>query len=511
VAYQMIDGRRTDVPCGYRLNGALSYGFWLGKSYDPTRELIIDPLMPYSTLLGGNAYDVGNAIAVDTAGCAYITGKTESANFPVTPGAFQTTINGDTTTFVTKFNAAGSQLLYSTYLGGSNYIGEEGNSIAIDTAGHAYVIGTTAATDFPVTPGAFQTTMQGNNTAYVTKLSPDGASLVYSTYLGGSSIDYGMSIRVDTSGFAYVGGYTLSSNFPTTPGAFQPSLNGLENGFLSKFSADGTALIYSTYLGGSSITEIQGIAINAAGNVYATGYTYSPNFPVTPGAFQTTPKGNSDGFVTKFSPDGSSLLYSTYMGGSGSDQGTAICVDDLGFAYVTGTTGSVDFPVTPGAAQGTYGGGNIDAFVFKLLADGSALVYSTYLGGNAQDNGDAIALASGSRACIAGYTASSNFPTTPWVRPTTMQGTGSAYLTIVSEDGSSFIVSNYIGGNNNDVGNGIATAADGSVYITGTASSSNFPVTPGAFQTTNHGDYDAFVYRTGFAIYAKASMVISRQ
>ncbi|HMM06653.1 MAG TPA: SBBP repeat-containing protein [Clostridiales bacterium] len=510
VAYQMIDGRRVDVPCGYRIDGALSYGFWIDEGYDPSRELIIDPLLPYASLLGGNAYDNAVSVAVDAESCAYITGYTSSADFPTTLGVFQTTLHGSRSTFVTKFSADGSSLLYSTYLGGSNNIGEIGNSIAIDTAGHAYVVGTTSATDFPVTPGAFQTTMRGDPSAYVTKISPDGASLVYSTYLGGSSINRGRSIRVDTNGSAYVGGHTISSDFPTTPGAFQQSPPGSTSGFVSKISADGTALIYSTYLGGSSLTEVQGIAIDAAGSVYATGDTYATDFPVTPGAFQTTLKGTSDVFVTKFSPDGSSLVYSTYVGGSNSVQGSALCIDEQGNAYVTGTVRSTDFPVTPGAAQSAYGGGTTDAFVFKLSADGSALVYSTYLGGGSQDNGTEIALASGNRACVAGYTSSSNFPTTPWVRPTTQLGSYSAFLTVVSEDGSSFIVSNYIGGNNTTSANGIVIGADGSVYITGNTDSTNFPVTPGAFQTTNHGDFDAFVYRTKFVKYAKSSVVIKK-
>jgi len=510
VAYQMIDGRRVDIPCGYRIDGALSYGFWLGDGYDPARELIIDPLLPYATLLGGNDYDNGAAIAADAEGCAYITGATLSTDFPITPGAFQTTLPGSNSAFVTKFSADGSRLLYSTYLGGSSEY-TDGRLIAIDSAGHAYITGTTSSTDFPVTPGAFQTSNKGSFSAYATKLSPDGASLVYSTYLGGSGYDTGQSIRVDADGFAYVGGFTQSSDFPTTPGAFQQSSTGSgTQGFLLKLSADGTALSYSTYLGGSADTVIQGIAIDAAGRVYVTGYTSSADFPVTPGAFQTTMKGGYDVFVTKFSPDGSSLVYSTFAGGSEADYSRGICTDEQGNAYVTGSTTSADFPVTSGAAQSAFGGGNGDAFVFKLSAAGSAMVYSTYLGGDAQDAGYAITLASGNRACVTGLTWSSNFPTTPWVTPTALQGTTAAFLTIVSEDGTSFIVSNYIGGDNASSASGIATGADGRVYITGTTSSSNFPVTPGAFQTTRHGYADAFVYRTRFAMYAKASVVITK-
>ncbi|HMM06652.1 MAG TPA: SBBP repeat-containing protein [Clostridiales bacterium] len=515
VAYQMIDGRRVNVPCGYRIDGALSYGFWLDEGYDPARELIIDPLLPYATLLGGSEVDIGRAIAVDAEGCAYITGSTLSPNFPITPGAFQADLHGSISGFVTKFSADGSQLLYSTYLGGSDDGGEGGNAIAIDSAGHAYVAGATSSTDFPVTPGAFQTSNKGAQDCFVTKLSPDGASLVYSTYLGGNASDFAYSIRVDADGFAYVGGDT-GGDFPTTPGAFQPAYSGGRNGFISKLSADGTALIYSTYLGGSgnnSDTYIYGIAIDTAGSVYATGTTFSPDFPVTPGAFQTTLKGYPNAFVTKFSPDGSSLVYSTFVGGSDSDQAYAICADEQGNAYVSGTTSSADFPVTPSAPQSAYGGGYKDAFVLKLSVDGSALVYSTYLGGNDQDWGSGIALASGNRACVTGYTYSSNFPTTPWVRPSALQDPTAVFLTIVSEDGTSFMVSNYIGGFIVDFAYynvGIAIGTDGSIYIAGSTASSNFPVTPGAFQTTRSGVTDAFVYRTKFALYAKASVILTK-
>ncbi|MFT9057178.1 MAG: SBBP repeat-containing protein [Ethanoligenens sp.] len=510
VAYQMIDGRRTDVPCGYRLDGALSYGFWLSESYDPARELIIDPLLPYSTLLGGSSMDSANSIEVDAAGCAYITGSTSSANFPVTPGAFQTSLPNSTSAYVTKFSADGSQLVYSTYLGGASNE-SDGYSIAIDDAGHAYVTGTTRASNFPVTPGAFQTSLGGGYDVFVTKLSPDGASLVYSTYLGGSGDDFGYSIRVDANGFAYVGGDTRSLNFPITPGAFQLSSIGYD-GFISKLSADGSALNYSTYLGGSSQSTIFALAIDAAGSAYVTGLTNATDFPVTPGAYQTTFKGSFDVFITKLSVNGSSLIYSTYVGGSGPERGLGICVDGLGNAYITGWTWSTDFPVSPGAAQSTFGGAQ-DGFVFKLSADGSAMVYSTYLGGSNQDVGNAIVLASGNYACVTGQTYSSNFPTTPWVKPSTMPGssTSSSFLTIVSKDGTSFAASSFIGGDNSSIGRGIATGADGNVYIAGSTSSSDFPVTPGAFQTTNHGDYDAFVYRTRFAMYAKSSLVISRQ
>lgn len=512
VAYQMIDGQRVEVPCGYRLDGALSYGFWLGENYDSARELIIDPLLPYTTLLGGSGVDKGNAIAVDAEGCAYVTGETRSTDFPTTPGAFQTTLLDVSAIFITKFSADGNQLLYSTYLGGTSHYEQSGNAIAIDSTGHAYVTGKTSAQDFPVTPGAFQSSPGDNayGDSYVTKLSPDGTSLVYSTYLSGNVLDVGTSIHVDAGGYSYVGGFTGSYNFPTTPGAYQTSLIGSSNAFLTKFSVDGTTLIYSTFLGNGSATNLWSLAVDAAGYAYVAGDTTSATFPVTPGAFQTTLNGTRNTFVTKFLPDGSGLVYSTFVGGSQDDYSHCICIDGQGNAYVTGNTHSTDFPVTPGVVQSAYGGGFSDAFLYKLSADASALVYSTYLGGNNLDNGNGIALASGNRACVTGDTSSPNFPTTPWVKPSTLTGSQSIFLTIISEDGASYVASSYIGGNNVSSGKGIAIGVDDNIYIAGTTNSSNFPVTPGAFQPTNQGGNDAFVYRTGFVKYAKASVVLMK-
>jgi len=395
----------------------------------------------YSTYLGGSATEGGAiGIAVDSLGNAYVTGGTTSADFPTTAGAFQAALRGGSDAFVAKLNATGSALLYSTYLGGS---GAEGGffRIALDTVGNAYVAGHTDSADFPTTPGAFQTTFAGNVAAYVTKLDPAGSALVYSTYLGGSSIPIGgsffkqsISIAVDGAGNAHVAGTTTSNTFPTTPGAFQPAFGGsLADAYVTKLDATGSALLYSTYLGGGGFEAAWGIALDGAGSAYVTGFTTSADFPTTATPFDSTLAGGSDAFVTKLNAIGSALLYSTYLGGSGDDQGSGIAVDTAGNAFVTGSTNSLDFPLTTGAFQTTFGGGVTDTFVTKLNASGSALLYSTYLGGTSNDDGVGIALDAAGNAYVTGQTGSSNFPTTTGAFQTTYGGVTDAYVVKLSE------------------------------------------------------------------------------
>src|SRR5712691_3292520 len=384
VIYQEVGGVRTEIAGGYVLTGARQVGFQVA-AYDRRRPLVIDPVLVYSTYLGGSDGDQADAIAVDAAGNAYVTGFTDSTNFPTTPGAFQTTFGGGADAFVTKLNPAGNGLVYSTYLGGS--FTDRGLGIAVDAAGNAYVTGFTDSTNFPTTPGAFQTTFGGGfSDAFVTKLNPTGTGLVYSTYLGGSTTDLGRGIAVDAAGNAYVTGATDSTNFPTTSGAFQTTFGGGFDAFVTKLNPGGTGLVYSTYVGGSSSDVAIGIAVDGSGSVYVTGTTFSTNFPTTTAAFQTTRVGFNDGFVTKLNPTGTGLVYSTLLGGSNdtgsADQPSGIAVDGSGNAYVTGSTGSTDFPTTPGAFQTASGGGGGDAFVTKLNPTGAALVYSTYLGGS---------------------------------------------------------------------------------------------------------------------------------
>jgi beta-propeller repeat-containing protein len=365
-------------------------------AYDSTKPLIIDPVLVYSTYLGGSGSDTGGGIAVDAAGNVYVTGFTTSPDFPTT---LPPSSSSPSDVFVAKLNPTGSALLSFVYLGGSGSDG--GSSIAMDAAGNAYVTGTTESLDFPITPGAFLQTcrIDYNNLcrdAFVAKLSPQGSTLVYSTYLGGSHFDYGYSIAIDTSGNAYVTGTTDSVDFPTTLGVFKPtcppnSLGLCMDAFIVKLNSTGTTLLYSTYLGGSNYEEGTGIAIDAAGNAYVTGTTTSLDFPTTIGAFQsacsTDALGNcADAFVTKLNPAASTLVYSTFLGGRNFEAGTDIAVDSVANVYVTGNTRSMNFPTTTGVLQLTCQPDKLgfcsDAFISKLNPAGSALVYSSFLGSN---------------------------------------------------------------------------------------------------------------------------------
>jgi hypothetical protein len=491
-----IGGRFVERPGGW--------GIAVG-SYDPTQLLVIDPLV-YSTYIGGSSDEVGSAIAVDGSGNAYVTGWTSSTDYDVTPGAFQTTNGGGRDVFVTKLNAAGTALVYSTYIGGSGY--DLGYAIAVDGSGNAYVTGDTWSLNYPVTPGAFQTTKSTTSSleadVFVTKLNATGTALVYSTYIGGSDDDRGSAIAVDGSGNAYVTGLTYSPNYDVTPGAFQTTkstTSSLEaDVFVTKLNATGTALVYSTYIGGSDDDRGYAIAVDGSGNAYVTGLTYSPNYDVTPGAFQTTKSTtdpvDSDVFVTKLNATGTALVYSTYIGGSYRDVGNDIAVDGSGNAYVTGVTYSTDYDVTPGAFQttkSTTSSFEADVFVTKLNAAGTALVYSTYIGGGFDDYGFGIAVDGSGNAYVTGLTYSPNYDVTPGAFQTTNGGDADVFVTKLNATGTALVYSTYIGGNSFERGNGIAVDGSGNAYVTGWTFSTDYDVTSGAFQT-RHGDgADVFV------------------
>jgi hypothetical protein len=500
VVYQEVAGVKQDVTGRYVMKGKRQVGFRV-DAYDPSRPLIIDPVLVYSTFLGGSDLEAGFGIAVDDAGSAYVTGQTSSTDYPTTSGAAQTTYAGSSDAFVTKLDATGSGLVYSTYLGGSG--GEVGFGIAVDGAGSAYVSGLTGSTDFPTTAGVVQTTPAGNESAFVSKLNATGSGLVYSTYLGGSDNDFfdsgGRAIAVDGAGSVYVTGQTRSTEFPTTAGAAQMTHAGRTDAFVTKLNAAGSGLVYSTYLGGSGFEFVWGIAVDGAGSAYVTGSTASIDFPTTAGAVQTTNAGFVDAFVTKLDATGSGLVYSSYLGGSDSDLdfGGGIAVDGAGSAYVTGRTGSSDFPTTAGAAQPTYAG-SIDAFVTKLDATGSGLVYSTYLGGTAADRASGIAVDGVGSAYVTGATASTDFPTTSGAAQTTFAGQFDAFVTKLDATGSGLVYSTYVGGNSSDPGTSIAVDGAGSAYVTGITLSTDFPTTSGAAQTTFAGMTDAFVAKIEF-------------
>mgnify|MGYP002398706417 CR=1 FL=1 len=367
VSCQIIDGRRIMVDSRFVIHhegpGHCVYGFEIGPGYDPAHPLVIDPILLYSTYLGGIDTDIGLHIAVDGANQAYVAGSTSSPDFPTTPGAFDQTFSGDRDVFVSKLNAAGTALVYSTFIGGSDF--DEATNIVADDAGQAYITGTTESDDYPVTPGAYQTALAGSEDAFAARFNTTGTALEFSTYLGGSDSQTGESVAIDAQENVYVTGTTSSADFPVSPGAFQTVLNGPEDAFVTKLNPTGTALVYSTYLGGADFDSGTDIVVDPAGNAYVTGSTQSTDFPVTAGAFQPTFGGDRDAFVAVINTEGNALVYSTYLGGTGDDQGRGIAIDSEFGIYVTGSTESIDFPVTPGAFQ-TALQGNENAFVTKF-------------------------------------------------------------------------------------------------------------------------------------------------
>ena len=502
VVYQLVDGARHEVAGNYVLRNRRTVGFEIA-AYDHTAPLVIDPVLVYSTFLGGTGQDSGLGIVVDSAGSAYVTGEAGSANFPIQNsnqafGAFQDV-------YISKFNPAGTALVYSTFLGGTAGF-EHGYAIAVDGAGNAYVGGSTIAPDFPTTANALQPTKltgSSQDTGFVTKLSSAG-TLVYSTYLSGPQTSQVFGIATDGVGNAYVTG-RCGSGFPVTASAFSSTT--FNTAFLTKLNTNGSgaaSLLYSTFLGPTGFAEGRAVAVDATGNAYVTGYTNSTSTNFTsPGAFQTTYGGGfQDAFVAKFNTNlsgAASRIYSTYLGGSGQDFGgksvpsgsQAIAIDAVGNAYITGQTNSTDFPVAnPFQANNA---GYYDAFLTKLNPTGSALVYSTYLGGSNTSNSDegrAVAVNAVGNAYVTGLVQSANFPTANPVVP--VSTTGSVFVAKFTPAGG-IVYSTRLGTTlSQDSGNGIAVDAAGNAFVTGDARN-GFPTTAGAFQTNPAGITDAFV------------------
>ncbi len=499
-AYQRIAGVRRAVASRYVVLAGGRVAVRVG-GYDHRRALVIDPALSYATYLGGSGVEYGARITVDASDNAYVAGYTTSVNFPVTAGAAQTLGRGGDA-FVAKLNAAGTALVYSTYLGGSSADG--GFGVKVDANGNAYVTGYTISPDFPTTLGASQMVFGGGVDQFVSKLNASGSGLIYSTFLGGTSIGRSTGIAVDASGSAYVSGETSSSTFPTTVGAAQTTNAGNTDAFVSKLNPTGTALVYSTFLGGAGDDLATGIGIDDTGNAYVSGYTTSTNFPATAGAVQTASGGGQDAFVAKLNPTGSAFVYASYLGGGADDQGFGIAVDPSGSAYVAGVTSSRAFPVTPGAAQ-TTNAGTSDAFVSKLNPAGSALSYSSYLGGRGDDFGNAVAVDANGNAYVTGQTSSPDFPTTPNAAQPANGGGQDAFVAKLNATGSALSYSSYLGGSSDDFANAIAVNTHGDALVIGTTTSTDFPVTPGAPQTAyggagtdpiSGGHGDAFVANT---------------
>jgi len=492
--YQEVDGRRKAIAGQFTLLAKNDVGFTLG-SYYHDRPLVIDPVLVYSTYLGGTTADSANAVAADATGNAYVAGYAGSTNFKATYKAFQGKSNGGGgDAFISKLNPTGTALVYSTYLGGSGL--DDAIAIAVDASGDAYVTGYTQSQDFPITPGAFQVVnnfhavpaFNGGGNAFIAKLNSTGTALIYSTYLGGSGYlvsfpgenggEQGNGIAVDSFGNAYVAGSTYSTDFPVTEGAFHTKNNdaiGNSAGFITKLNPTGTALVYSTYLGGSNIDSVQGIAVDSTGHAYVGGSTGSTDFPITADPLEPTP---GPGFITKLNPTGTAEIYSTYFDGAVA----GIAVDGSGDAYVTGGAFGHGPAVTPGA----FTNGNGPPFVSKLNPAGSALVYSANLGGGF---GTAIAIDSSENAYVTGGNSYGGLATTPGAFQVGDNFSRNSFVSKLNSKGSTLLYSTYLGGSgsdgNVDTAAAIAVDPSGNAYVVGSAASHDFPVTPGALEIFN--------------------------
>ena len=512
VSWQERDGERCKVTTDYSLdapNDALEYGFRLA-AYDRSRELVIDPVvLVYCGYIGSGSNDDGGGITVDSEGNAYVVGYTNASaaqGFPVTVGP-DLNHKGSADVFVAKVKPDGTGLLYCGYIGGSGL--DFGYGIAVDRAGNAHVTGFTTSSEaqgFPVTVGPDTTFNGGNGDAFVATVNAAGTSLIYCGYIGSSNIDDGRGIAMDRFGNAYVTGYTYaleSQGFPLVVGPNLTFSGAVLHAFVAKVKADGTGLVYCGFIGGGLGTSI---AVDELGNAYVTGLTSSSEaqgFPVTVGPDLTFNGGGQDAFVAKVKANGTGFHYSGYIGGSQFENAHGIAVDKLGNAYVTGVTGSTEaegFPVTVG--RDTTHNGENDAFVAKVNADGTGLVYCGYIGGSANDTSRGIAVDRFGNAFVTGETFSAKaagFPITtgPDINadhPAIFEKKD-AFVAIVTAAGTSLEYCRYIGGQLNDNGNSIAVDMASSIYLRGWTESSEsegFPVRVGP-DVTHNGGGNAFV------------------
>ncbi len=477
------NGVRVPVQAAYSIQEDGTVGFVVG-SYDPALPLIIDPVINYSTLFGGSGDLSVTSVAVDAYGNAVVAGWTTATDLP-TNGARKTN-GGGVDAFVAKLSAEGNQVIWCTYLGGNG--DDRAFGVTLDASGNVYVTGWTSSSNFPVA-GAIQTKSGGGRDAFVTKLNASGTTILYSTYLGGSNYDQGNAITVDSSGSAYITGDTSSTNFPVL-NAYQATSHGQQDAFIAKLSPAGNSLIFSTYVGGSGADHGAAIALDSANNIYITGSTYSSNFPVV-SATQARIGGGEDAFAVELSSNGNSLIFGTYIGGSGgtpglAESGNAIAVDVSGNLYVAGSTSSIDFPTTTGAYQRTLTNGGADdhGFVWKLKNDKSQILYSTYLAGMNLDVVNGMAVDPAGNAYIVGSTSSTDFPI---VRPfqSGIPGLTNAFVLKLNSAGSGLIFGSFLGGSSSDAANAVAVDSKQNIIIGGITQSTDFPLLNPAQAYTN--------------------------
>jgi len=487
LAYYRDDPAAT-VECGFVLASSDCYTFDVGVR-DISRSLVIDPIV-YSTYLGGGKYDIVHDIKVNASdGGLYAIGETTSNDFPTSTGAYQDRLRGDRDAFVTKFSLDGSTLEYSTFIGGSS--DEVGESLDTDADGNVYLVGTTWSDDFPVSVDAVESTIgMGSNESdgFACKIDSTGSSLIYATYVGGSNEEQVISVDADDQGCAYFLGWTFSLDLEVTDGSFQSTMGGGYNdAFVCKLNSKGTQYIYSTYLGGERTDVSGGIVIDSTGCAYISGSTYSILFPVTDGTYSTQRNGLYDAFVSKFTADGSDLVWSTYLAGSTSQHAIDITLDSNGRPVVLGFTNSRDFPTTTGAYQTRPTGTVEDCFITVLTTNATDIFASTYLGGMDAEYPKSLCITPDGDVLASGGTYSDDFPTTPDAEQTSLYGLSDAFVSRLSSDLKNLSYSTYLGGSRYDEVNAITHDGNISLYLGGASDSIDFPVTTDALQSKNAG------------------------
>jgi hypothetical protein len=495
VAYQIVNAQKRYVAASFLPLSGSRFGIQVAR-YDRKSPLIIDPVLAYSTYLGGSDDEGIFGIGFDDDGNIYVAGETSSIDFPQ-KGGVQDHLGGDYDAFVSKFDPQGATLIYSTYLGGTKY--DHAIGIQVDEHGSAYLAGVTQSPDFPL-KNARQTALAGTANGFVTKLSPSGSEIVFSTYLGGNGFDQVSALAIDQDKAVYVAGSTNSPDFPVTSNAFQKQCDrGVNQGFcigdafVAKFDPSGQKLVYSTYLGGAGYDTAAGLAVNERGEAYVAGQTGSSDFP-TKNPYQGLLLGPSDAFIAKLNEAGSGLVFSTFLGGTGFDAATDIALDRRRNIYVTGITSSTDFPLAR-AFQATNKGGFSDGFVTKFDPQASQLIYSTYYGGSGLDYPFRIAVNRNENAALIGLTSSTDFPTYRALNSSYSGGNTDAFIVLLDRSGQQPLISTYLGGTGDDFGYAVSIGCRDSIWVGGSTSSKDFPLAHAFQPVYAGGPFDAFLSR----------------
>jgi hypothetical protein len=494
LAYQRAGGKETAVQVAYVAYEGNSYGFEVGD-YDRSRPLVIDPLVA-STFIGGAGLDDGMSIALGPSGDVYVTGLTYSSDYPTTAGVYDESFNGVRDVFISRLDSNLTSLLESTFMGGSS--DDTPYDIALDGSGDIYVTGVASA-DFPTTSGAYDEVHNGGGSdVFVSKLDGSLSSLLASTFIGGGNDEQGSSIAFDGSGNVYVLGHSDSSDYPTTPGAYDQSHNGGLDIVVSKLDGSLTSLLASTFIDGSGWAVGEGIVVDGVGDVYITGssgcYGCVP-YPTTPGAYDQSFNGDMDVFVSKLDGSLSSLLASTFIGGPNRDWPNSIAIDETGDVYVAGLTGrSAGYPTTAGAYDESYNG-DWEGFVSRLDGSLSFLLASTIIGAGGDERGGVMAIGASGEIYVALRTTSPDYPTTSGAYDEVHNGGPDIAVSKLDGDLSSLLASTFIGGGGADAAISIAIDGSGKIYVTGYTDSPDYPTTPGAYDETANGGRDVFVSR----------------